>query len=52
MVFHALNKNIDGFVSPVHISNIPIEKVFNFNFMEVVYWHNNQHNSEILGGIK
>ena len=33
MVFHALNKNVDGLVSPVHIDNIPIERVCDFNFL-------------------
>ena len=34
MVFHALNKNVDGLVSPVHIDNIPIERVCDFNFLD------------------
>ena len=33
MVFHAINKNIEGSVIPVHIDNIPIERVSNFNFL-------------------
>ena len=33
MVFHAINKNIEGSVIPVHIDKIPIERVSNFNFL-------------------
>ena len=33
MVYHVLNKNIDGLISPAHIDNIPIERVCNFNFL-------------------
>ena len=33
MVFHALNKNVDGWVSPVHIDDIPIERLSNFDFL-------------------
>ena len=33
MVFHAINKIIDGSVTPVHIDKIPIERVSNFNFL-------------------
>ena len=32
MVFHAINKNVEGSVIPVHIDEIPIERVSNFNF--------------------
>ena len=27
MIFHAIDKNIDGSVTPVHIDKIPIERV-------------------------
>ena len=33
MVFHAINKHIEGSVIPVHIDKIPIERVSNFNFL-------------------
>ena len=33
MIFHAINKNIDGSVTPVQIDKIPIERVSNFNFL-------------------
>ena len=33
MVFHAINKNFEGPVTPVHIDKIPIERVSNFNFL-------------------
>ena len=33
MVFHAINKNIDGSATPVHIDKIPIERVGKFNFL-------------------
>ena len=33
MIFHALNKNIDGLVTPVQINNTTIERVSNFNFL-------------------
>ena len=33
MIFHAINKHIDGSVTPVPIDKIPIERVSNFNFL-------------------
>ena len=33
MFFHAINKNTEGSVIPVHIDKIPSERVGNFNFL-------------------
>jgi len=33
MVFHAINKDVEGLVTPLNINNIPIEKVQDFNFL-------------------
>ena len=35
MVFHAINKYIEGSVIPVRIDKIPIERVCNFNFLRL-----------------
>ena len=33
MIFHAMNKNIDGLVTGPVIDNVPIERVSDFNFL-------------------
>ena len=48
MIFHAMNKNIEGLITEPVIDNVPIERVSDFDFlglnlndhMETTYWYN------------